>query len=243
MFETCAATCPTFDAGASEIGNRNPIRPTDSERPRISDREGHFPFPSVGALNPRDRGWRIQVRELGTGEALIEAFARSYLQSGLAQWGVMYIDGHFMPYYGLYPITKGWHGVRAVAMKGSYNFLVVDERFCPWPFLIRSSSEELLQKIPELIEKAKRLAEQAGVSPERLDKLIVVFDPTHEGLPLRKATWSDGHSSVGIDGATARRNCGDSIFEGPIWSANPLVSVSTRPPASHVSRFVDTSIW
>jgi hypothetical protein len=36
-----------------------------------------------------------QVRELGKGEALIEAFAQSYLQSGLAQWGVMYIDGHF----------------------------------------------------------------------------------------------------------------------------------------------------
>src|SRR2546429_297991 len=35
-------------------------------------------------------------------------------------------------------------------MKGSYNFLAVDERFAPWLFLIRSSSEDLLQKIPEL---------------------------------------------------------------------------------------------
>jgi hypothetical protein len=131
-----------------------------------------------------------QVRGLGKGEALIEAFAQSYLQSGLAQWGVMYIDGHFMPYYGLYPITKGWHGVRQVAMKGSYNFLVVDERFSPWLFLIRSSSEDLLQKIPELIEKAKRLGEQAGVSPERLDKLIVVFD--REGYSAELYRYLDG---------------------------------------------------
>jgi transposase len=131
-----------------------------------------------------------QVRELGKGEALTEAFAQSYLQSGLAQWGVMYIDGHFMPYYGLYPITKGWHGVRQVAMKGSYNFLVVDERFSPWLFLIRSSSEDLLQKIPELIEKAKRLAEQAGVSPERLDQLIVVFD--REGYSAELYRYLDG---------------------------------------------------
>src|SRR5947209_18130621 len=61
-------------------------------------------------------------------------------------------------------------------MKGSYNFLAVDERFAPWLFLIRSSSEDLLQKIPELIEKAKRIGEQAGVSRQRLDQLIVVFD-------------------------------------------------------------------
>ena len=49
-------------------------------------------------------------------------------------------------------------------MKGSYNFLAVDEHFTPWLFLIRSGSEDLLQKIPELIEKAKRIGEPAGVS-------------------------------------------------------------------------------
>src|SRR5256886_6169198 len=45
----------------------------------------------------------------------------------------------------LFPYTtlfrsKGWHGVRQMPMKGSYNFLAVDERFAPWLFLIRSSS-------------------------------------------------------------------------------------------------------
>jgi hypothetical protein len=131
-----------------------------------------------------------RVRELGKGEVLIEAFAQSYLQSGLAQWGVMYIDGHFMPYYGMFSITKGWHGVRQVPMKGSYNFLVVDERSTPWLFLIRSSSEDLLRKIPELIEKAKRLGEQAGVNQERLDKLIVVFD--REGYSAELYRYLDG---------------------------------------------------
>jgi hypothetical protein len=147
---------------------------------------GRAQSPSLFTL----RRFLHRVRELGKGEALIEAFAQSYLQSGLAQWGVMYIDGHFMPYYGQYPITKGWHGVRQVPMKGSYNFLVVDERFTPWLFLIRSSSEDLLQKIPELIEKAKRLGEQAGVSRERLDKLIVVFD--REGYSAELYRYLDG---------------------------------------------------
>jgi hypothetical protein len=147
---------------------------------------GRAQSPSLFTL----RRFLHRVRELGKGEALIDAFAQSYLQSGLAQWGVMYIDGHFMPYYGMHPITKGWHGVRQVAMKGSYNFLVVDERFTPWLFLIRSSSEDLLQKIPELIEKAKRLGEQAGVSPERLENLIVVFD--REGYSAELYRYLDG---------------------------------------------------
>ena len=147
---------------------------------------GRTQSPSLFTL----RRFLHRVRELGKGEALIEAFAQSYLQSGLAQWGVMYIDGHFMPYYGMFPITKGWHGVRQAPMKGSYNFLVVDERFTPWLFLIRSSSEDLLQKIPELIEKAKRLGEQAGVSRERLEQLIVVFD--REGYSAELYRYLDG---------------------------------------------------
>jgi hypothetical protein len=88
------------------------------------------------------------------------------------------------------PISKGWHGVRQIPMKGSYNFLAVDERFSPWLFLIRSASEDLLQKIPELIEKAKRLGEKAGVSRERLDKLIVLFD--REGYSAELYRYLDG---------------------------------------------------
>jgi hypothetical protein len=66
----------------------------------------------------------------------------------------------------------------------------VDECFAPWLFLIRSSSEDLLQKIPELIEKAKRIGEQAGVSQERLDQLIVVFD--REGYRAELYRYLDG---------------------------------------------------
>src|SRR5438046_9312637 len=80
-------------------------------------------------------------------------------------------------------------------MKGSYNFLAVDERFAPWLFLIRSSSEDLLQKIPELIEKAKRIGEQAGVSRQRLDQLIVVFD--REGYSAEVYRYLDSKDQGG----------------------------------------------
>jgi hypothetical protein len=132
---------------------------------------GRSESPSVYSL----RRFLHKVRALGKGEELIDEFGRSYLKHKLARWGVMYIDGHFMPYYGIYPISKGWHGVRQIPMKGSYNFLAVDEEFCPWLFLVRSSCEDLLQKIPELIDRAQRLWREVGGSDPK-DMLIVLFD-------------------------------------------------------------------
>lgn len=67
------------------------------------------------------RRYLHKVRELDKSEKLIDEFGITYLKSGIAKYGVLYIDGHFLPYYGMYPITKGWHGVRKIPMKGSYN--------------------------------------------------------------------------------------------------------------------------
>jgi hypothetical protein len=128
--------------------------------------------------------------KLKKAEPLIDEFASEYLKSIIARWAVLYIDGHFLPYYGMYPITKGWHGVRQRAMKGSYNFLGVDENFTPWIFMVRSASEDLLQKIPEMIEKAKEAAKRAGMSEQQLDDLIVIFD--REGYSAELYRFLDG---------------------------------------------------
>ena len=125
-----------------------------------------------------------QVRKRGISEELIEGFAEMYLREGLAKWGVLYIDAHFLPYYGMYPISKGWHGVRQKAMKGSYHFLGVDENYMPWIFLVRSSAEDLLEKIPEMIDKAQRTARRSGVGEKRIEDLVVVFDREGFSGPL-----------------------------------------------------------
>jgi transposase len=125
-----------------------------------------------------------QVRQRGISEKLIEEFAEMYLREGLARWGVLYIDAHFLPYYGMYPISKGWHGVQKKPMKGSYHFLGVDESFMPWIFLIRSSSEDLLEKIPEMIETAKKVARRSGVGEGQAENLVVLFDREGFSGPL-----------------------------------------------------------
>lgn len=125
-----------------------------------------------------------EVRRRGISERLMEEFAEMYLREGLAKWGVLYIDAHFLPYYGMYPISKGCHGVMKKAMKGSYHFLGVDESFMPWIFLLRSSSEDLLEKIPEMIDIAKKVARRSGVGEKQVEDLIVVFDREGFSGPL-----------------------------------------------------------
>jgi len=130
---------------------------------------GRASSPSIYTL----RRFLHRVRELKKGEELIDEFCREYLRLGLVQWGVMYIDSHFLPYYGMLVITKGWHGVQDKAFKGSYQFLAVDEKFNPFVFLLRPSSEDLLEKIPELIEKARTLGRETGIAVE---DLTVIFE-------------------------------------------------------------------
>jgi hypothetical protein len=131
-----------------------------------------------------------KVRELKKSEKLIDEFALTYLKTGIVKWGVLYIDGHFLPYYGIYPITKGWHGVRRIPMKGSYNFIGVDDKFTPFIFLVRSSSEDLLQKIPEILEKAKKIGHETGLSDKLMENLIVIFD--REGYSAELYRFLDG---------------------------------------------------
>ena len=145
--------------------------------------------PSVFTL----RRFLNKVRESGKSEELIDEFAGEYFKSGLARWGVLYIDGHFLPYYGGYSISMGYHGVRKIPMKGSYNFLAVDEKYNPVLFLIRASSEDLLQKIPEIILKAKDAARRAGISEEEIENLTVVFD--REGYSAELFRILDGKDS------------------------------------------------
>ncbi len=56
---------------------------------------GRSTSPSLFTL----RRFLHKVRELNKSEELIDEFALMYLNSGIAKWGVLYIDGHFLPYY------------------------------------------------------------------------------------------------------------------------------------------------
>ncbi|MBI4681238.1 MAG: helix-turn-helix domain-containing protein [Nitrospirae bacterium] len=130
---------------------------------------GKLRSPSIWTL----RRFLHKVRGFKKGEQLMDEFAKEYLKSGIVKWGVLYIDGHFLPYYGIRTITMGLHTVRNKILKGSYNFMASDAEFNPLVFLIRPSSEDLIEKIPEIIAKARKIAEEVGIDGK---VLTVIFD-------------------------------------------------------------------
>ncbi len=130
---------------------------------------GRQSSPSIYTL----RRFLHEIRKLKKGEELIEEFGKEYLKNDIVKWGVLYIDAHFLPYYGFVVISMGWHSVRKRPLKGSYNFIANDEEFNPLLFLVRASSEDLLEKIPEIINKSKKLAKEVGIDSK---DLTVIFD-------------------------------------------------------------------
>ena len=130
---------------------------------------GKSSSPSIFTL----RRFMHKVRELTRGEELMEEFGKEYLKKGLVKWGVMYIDGQFLPYYGMQAIKMGWYTTRNIPLKGGYNFMSIDNDYNPFLFLIRPSSEDLLDKIPEIIIKAKKIAKETGVDEKGM---TVIFD-------------------------------------------------------------------
>jgi len=57
---------------------------------------------------------------------LIDRFARILLENRRINDEVFFIDGHFLPYYGLHVIAKGYYTVRRLAMKGNELYVVSD---------------------------------------------------------------------------------------------------------------------
>lgn len=114
-----------------------------------------------------------KVKSLRESEELIEEFGKEYLRDGLVSCKVIYIDEHFLPYYGKEEITMGWNTVRDRAGRGSYNFIANDEEFNPLIFLERPSSEDLIDKIPEIIQKVKKIGGEIGIDTKGI---VVIFD-------------------------------------------------------------------
>ena len=133
---------------------------------------GKVNSPSIFTL----RRFLEDIQRLNPGERLIEEFARWYLLSEIAEWGVVYIDEHFIPYYGKELISMGFFTTHNKPLKGSLHYFVTDRNFNPLLFLLRSSSEDIIPKIPEIIKKLRKIAREAGIKEEEVKNLTVIFD-------------------------------------------------------------------
>ena len=72
-------------------------------------------------------------------DTLIDRFARRLLEQSRIDREVFFIDGHFLPYYGLNVIAKGYYTVRRLAMRGNELYAVSDLQGRPLFFITESN--------------------------------------------------------------------------------------------------------
>jgi len=108
-----------------------------------------------------------EMADLYQSNALIDNFARVLLEQNFIDREVFFIDGHFLPYYGLKVIAKGYYTVRRQAMKGNELYLITDLQGRPLFFITESNEIDFR---PIISRSAKKLREYG------IDRPVLVFD-------------------------------------------------------------------
>jgi len=104
---------------------------------------------------------------------LIDGFARILLENQRIDDEVFFIDGHFLPYYGLHVIAKGYYTVRRLAMKGNQLYVISDLKGRPL-FSITEANE--IDFRPIISQTADKLIELGIKRP------ILTFDRGGYGI-------------------------------------------------------------
>ena len=99
---------------------------------------------------------------------LLTRLAQRYREIGLVQLGVLYFDGHFVPYYGDKNVHKGFFTLRRLVVPGQEQFFLNDARGRPFFFWLKTADRTLLEMLPEIIEQIKQLTAQ--------ESFTIVFD-------------------------------------------------------------------
>ncbi len=93
-------------------------------------------------------------------EELIFQLCQKYIEHQLASPGIMYVDGHFLPYFGFEPTLKSWYSLRRLAIKGSNQYFANDKDQNPLFFIIRPPSVDLIQAMYEMIPFMRRITDK-----------------------------------------------------------------------------------
>jgi len=86
-------------------------------------------------------------------DSVIDKFAVQVLIIGAVNPDVFFVDGHFLPYYGLNILAKGWHTVRCQALKGNEIYVVSDIEKRPLMFITEGCEIDFRPIIHRLASK------------------------------------------------------------------------------------------
>jgi len=107
----------------------------------------------------------------------IDRFAEALLEQSFINPEVFFIDGHFLPYYGLKIIAKGYFTIRRMAMRGNELYCITDLQGRPLFFITESNEIDFR---PIISRTADKLIELGITRP------ILVFDRGGYGIHFFK---------------------------------------------------------
>jgi hypothetical protein len=103
---------------------------------------------------------------------MIKETTKNNIKLGYVQMGILYIDGHFVPYYAKKIVHKGYSTQRRLAMPGHYQNWVNDINGRPVFFYVNNSFIKFTDAIKASVIDALKLMEELGIQ----ERLIIVFD-------------------------------------------------------------------
>ena len=175
--------------------------------------------------------------------SLIDGFARHLLEQERIDREVFFIDGHFLPYYGLNVIAKGYFTVRRLAMKGNELYVITDLQGRPLFFITESNEIDFRP----IISRSAAMLETLGIK-----RPILVFDRGGYGIHFFKeldqtadfVTWAKylnekSLESISDEAFTVGLCCGDSTF---LVSEEQRVVKESAQTAKKEGRKIPTSI-
>ena len=143
-------------------------------------------------------------------EKLKSLLAESVAKAGIVDLGVVYIDAHFIAYYGKENISKGYSTIRRLAIKGVYHHFAGDQNGRPIMFCLTNGSVRLKRTLPMLLHDLKQL--RAEYDPDR--PLFLVFD--REIYDAKLFTWLDKEEVVFLTYMKNAPDYSDDVFFPPI---------------------------
>ena len=130
---------------------------------------------------------------------LVERFAQRLLELNFIDREVFFIDGHFLPYYGLHVIAKGYYTVRRLAMRGNELYAITDLQGRPLFFITESNEIDFR---PIISRSAAKLIELGITRP------MLVFDRGGYGIHFFKELGQTA------DFVTWAKYVGDKVLAG-----------------------------
>ena len=156
---------------------------------------------------------RTQVRALAESvepELVMRKLLEAFVQLEPVWEGAYYVDGHFCPYSGSRPLTKGWNAKRRVAEPGQTDVYVHDATGRALFFINRPLNDHLSRVLPKILEEIRSVAKD--------QKILLIFDRGGYSGALFRELDNQGIGFITyLKGRKAKRRFPSGHFERRWW--------------------------